>query len=91
MVANLTEKQLSTAKQISSQTWLSLLENEKTDFASDVILNSIHHKGDPMFYVLQDFRPEKRIKIWKKFDKADEIQYWKRYFEKQDSINQVKK
>lgn len=67
----LSEAEFSAAKKINRTCWLLLLENEKTDWAANLILYDLKDKeAIPLLH--------KDITSWRKYTKQEDVEYWKK-------------
>ena len=57
---------------ISKDKWLYLLQNEKTDYAANLLLYNLYQKGAILFYNQDKF-------YWRSCCKSDDINYWKQF------------
>jgi hypothetical protein len=66
---DINKKQAKEINNFTYETWISLLEDEKTDFAANLLLYDIYNKNANLFFDLQ-------MHDWEKFNKKDDVNYW---------------
>lgn len=72
VVVNLTDKDIEIAEKLSASCWLLLLENDKTDWAANIVLYSLYNKEALLL-------SRNEIVDWKRFFKKEEIEYWEKF------------
>lgn len=73
---NLTDNELTYLKKIKYEDWLRMLNDEKKDWATNLILYDFYNRSPELFIVLQDFK--RPIFRWRKNDKILDIEFWKK-------------
>lgn len=76
VVVELDEKEQKILKGIKIDTWKSLLQNDSTDWAANLILYSIYNK-DAVALSMND-----SIDLWKKDLKKDDLAFWRKQLKK---------
>ena len=76
VVINLSQEEEDIVKKIDYQDWMSLLSNEQSDWAANLILYYIFDRDSKLLSRV------KSRKEWKKYKKKEDLEFWKLHLKK---------
>ena len=76
VVVDLNREEIVKIKKISAERWLLLLNDNKSDYLSNLILYELYNKDATIFLQINN------IEKWRKYMRKEDIEYWKLHLKK---------
>lgn len=75
VVVNLSKNEIVKVKKITTERWLQLLNDDKSDYLANLILYELYNKSAIRFLQIDN------VKKWRKYMKKEDLKYWESHLQ----------